>query len=94
MKLTKAYFIDLGERGARAFAVGFGGFLAVAYSNGKLTHLDSLDVDKKLAGAAIMAGAATLGSFVLSLVSKWKTGTASLSATVAETSVPQTSGTK
>lgn len=89
--MTKAYIIDITERAASAFAVGAAGSVATAWIGSAFGVAQLVDLSswEKIGEAAAVAGFAAVGSFVKSLVAGAKTGTASLSKTVAATAVEQ-----
>lgn len=90
--MTKAYALDLAERVGTAFVLGAGGSVATvwagpAFGAGQLTDLSAWS---KIGTSATVAGLAAVGSLVKGLIAGRKTGTASLSRTVAETAVAST----
>lgn len=93
MSDTKTTLIDLGERVGTTFVEGAAGTLSViwAASGVDVTQLTDWAADKKILVAVLIGGASAAFSVVKSALAAFKTGTGSLSGTVAATAVPQAS---
>lgn len=89
MTNPKAFAIDLAERAAFTFVETAGGTVASLYLAGAIDNVADVAAWKKLAIAAGASGLAAVISVVKSALAGLKTGTASVSPTVAATAVPQ-----
>lgn len=91
---AKAFVIDLAERAAKTYVQAFAGAIALAYV-AQAANFNAVDIEawKKVVGAASAAGVAAVLSLIMSVVSGFKTGTASASKTVAQTAVVPASNT-
>lgn len=85
--MTKAYALDLAERAVKTFGQAFIGAIVASYVAGSITDIADVNAWKKVAASAVVAGLSAVVSLITSALSAAKTGTASLSRTVAETSV-------
>jgi hypothetical protein len=90
---TKTFLIDLAERAGKTFYQTAAASLtaSLAGSGLSIANLPTLSVAEKIGGSAALAGIAAVLSMLSSVVSGLKTGTASASKAVAD-STPSTSG--
>lgn len=88
LNATQTFAIDLAERAVKTFIQGALGASALILITVDGSHVASASWWQQVGSAALVGGVAATASLITNVLAGLKTGTASLSTTVAQTAVP------